>query len=297
MAAMFTMMNNARLGVGVQGVGIAEAACQKALAFARERRQGRVPDRPGATGAIADHADVRRMLVEMRVETAAARAIALSCAAAIDMAMATETTTGHEAWAARAALLTPIAKAWGTDTGIRVADLGLQVHGGMGYVEETGAAQYLRDVRVTSIYEGTNGIQAMDLVGRKLADAGEAAGALIDEVQKGAEAARQALPDIARPVWQAAESLRETTDWMVAQTPDDRNAGAAPYLAAFARVLGAHHLLTGAMTESDKSAAPGPRTALAAAFASRLLPRHASDLEAARAGADGLYALDTDDLG
>ena len=292
MAAMFTMMNNARLGVGVQGVGIAEAACQKALAFAKDRRQGRVPDRPGATGAIADHADVRRMLVEMRAETAAARAIALSCAAAIDVATATD----DPASAARAALLTPIAKAWGTDTGIRVADLGIQVHGGMGYVEETGAAQYLRDVRVTSIYEGTNGIQAMDLVGRKLADGGEAAGALIDEVQTGAESARQALPGIARPVWHAAESLREATDWMAAQSPDDRNAGAVPFLSAFARVLGAHHLLTGAMVEHARAEAPGPRTALALAYTARLLPRHASDLDAARAGADGLYALSPENL-
>jgi hypothetical protein len=276
----------------VQGVGIAEAATQKAVAFARERRQGRVPDRPGASGVIADHADVRRMLVEMRAETAAARSIALACAMAIDMAAA----TGQDAWADRAALLTPIAKAWGTDTGIRVANLGIQVHGGMGYVEETGAAQFLRDVRVTSIYEGTNGIQAMDLVGRKLADDGEAAGALIDEVQAGAEAARRALPDIARSVWQAAESLREATDWMVAQSQDDRNAGAAPYLAAFARVLGAHHLLTGALAEHALPQARGERRALAAAYTTRLLPRHAADLAAARAGADGLYELSLDTI-
>jgi acyl-CoA dehydrogenase len=136
MAAMFTMMNNARLGVGVQGVGVAEAAFQHALAFARERRQGRVPQ-PGATGAIVDHADVRRMLADHAAEIFAARAIALSCAAAIDMAPRHR----RPSLGRTGALLTPIAKAWHRHR-LRVADLGLQVFGGMGYVEETGAAQF-----------------------------------------------------------------------------------------------------------------------------------------------------------
>jgi hypothetical protein len=288
MAAMFTMMNNARLGVGVQGVAVAEAACQRAVAFARERRQGRVPDRPGATGAIADHADVRRMLAEMRAATTAARAIALSCATAIDMG----TATGDPAWTARAALLTPLAKAHGTDTGRQVADTAIQVHGGMGYIEETGVAQLWRDVRVAAIYEGTNGIQAMDLVGRKLADGGEAALSLIDSVQAGAETARTRLPDLARPVWQAAETLREATEWMLAQSPDDRNAGAVPYAQAFALVLGAHHLTAAALTEP----APGTRTTLAAVHVGRLLPAHTGLLAAARTGADGLYALSPEAL-
>ncbi len=160
MAAMFTMMNNARLGVGVQGIGVAEGAYQHALAYAMDRKQGRAPV-AGGTGTILDHADVRRMLATMKAETQAARAIALANAVAIDMGNA----TGDADWKARAALLTPITKAFGTDTGIAVAELGVQVHGGMGYIEETGAAQYFRDVRVTAIYEGTNGIQAMDLVG------------------------------------------------------------------------------------------------------------------------------------
>ena len=151
LAAMFTMMNNARLGVGVQGVGVAEAALQKAVAFAADRVQG--PTAEGVPGIIG-HADVRRMLAEARAEVFAARAIALACAKAGDMA----TATGDAHWQARAALLTPIAKAYGTDVGIRVADAGVQVHGGMGFIEETGAAQYLRDVRITAIYEGTNGI-------------------------------------------------------------------------------------------------------------------------------------------
>jgi hypothetical protein len=163
----------------------------------------------------------------------------------------------------------------------------------MGYVEETGAAQLWRDVRVTAIYEGTNGIQAMDLVGRKLADGGEAAAALIDAVQSGAEQARTRAPDLAGPVWQAAEAVREATDRMLAQGADDRNAGATSYLAAFARVLGAHHLMTAALAEP----APGTRHALAAAHVARILPRHSADLAAARDGADGLYALSPQVLG
>ncbi|MEC8794695.1 MAG: acyl-CoA dehydrogenase family protein, partial [Pseudomonadota bacterium] len=179
MAAMFTMMNNARLGVGGQGIAVAEGAYQQALAYALDRTQGRSPVE-GGTGTILDHADVRRMLLTMKAETFAARSIALANAVAIDMGNA----TGDAEWQARAALLTPITKAYGTDTGIEVANLGVQVHGGMGFIEETGAAQYARDVRVTAIYEGTNGIQAMDLVGRKMMDGGEAAYRLLEEVEK-----------------------------------------------------------------------------------------------------------------
>ena len=226
MAAMFTMMNNARLGVGMQGVGIAEAACQKAVDYALERSQ---------MGRIADHPDVRRMLATMRAEVFAARAIGLSCAVAIDM----HTATGAADWAARAALLTPIAKAYGTDVGCMVSEMALQVHGGMGYIEETGVAQFYRDVRVTPIYEGTNGIQAMDLVGRKMMDGGEAAYRLLEEIEADAEAARGALPDLAGDLWSAAETLREATEWLVGQDMPVRFAGAAPYLRAFARVLGA----------------------------------------------------------
>ena len=291
MAAMFTMMNNARLGVAVQGVSVAEAATQAAVAYAQDRRQG-APVRPGGTGAIIDHADVRRMLAEMRADTLSARAIALMCAVAIDMGRA----TGDEGWQARAALLTPIAKAFGTDTGIRVADLGIQVHGGMGFIEETGAAQFLRDVRVTAIYEGTNGIQAMDLVARKMADGGEAAFRLIDEVQAGAEAARTALPDLATPVWHAAEALREATEALLAQEMNDRFAGAAAYLRAFARVLSGHVHLTAAMAEAAGTGGAGPRTALARVAILRLMPEYLGMLAQMREGAAGLYALSDADL-
>jgi len=288
MKAMFTMMNNARLGVGVEGLGAGEGAYQHALAYAMERKQGRTPLKDG-TGTIIDFADVRRMLTQMKAELFAARAIALSLSVAIDMARA----TGNAEWKTRAALLTPIAKAYGTDVGNNVAQLGVQVHGGMGFIEETGAAQYARDVRVTAIYEGTNGIQAMDLVGRKLMDGGEAACRLLEEIEAGAEAAREALPELAEAVWSAAETLRESTEWMVAQDDmQNRFAGAVPYLGAFARVLGAHLHLKSAIAEG----AGGPRTALAAFHIERLLPEHAALLAQACTGADGLYALSPEDL-
>jgi hypothetical protein len=290
MAAMFTMMNNARLGVGIQGIGIAEGALQHAQAYALERKQGRTPlEGKGGTGTIADFADVRRMLATMKAETFAARAIALACGVAIDMATATNDAT----WKARAAFLTPIAKTFGTETGITVSELGVQIHGGMGFIEETGAAQYSRDVRVTSIYEGTNGIQAMDMVARKMMDGGDMANALIDEIEAGAEAARAALPDMGNAVWQAAETLREATEWMVSQGElNDRFAGAVPYLMGFARVLGAHYHLKAALAEGGD----GPRTRLAKFYISRLLPEHVGHLAHATCGADDLYALTTEDL-
>ena len=286
MKAMFTMMNNARLGVGGQGIGVAEGAYQHALRFASERNQGKALI-GHSTGTILDHADVRRMLMTMKAEIFAARAIALDCGAAIDMS----TATGDPRWSARAAFLTPIAKAFGTDTGIAVAEAGVQLHGGMGFIEETGAAQYSRDVRVTAIYEGTNGIQAMDLVARKLMDGGEAAGRLLDDIEAFAEATREQIPDLAGPVWQATETLRETTEWLVGQSDlNDRFAGAVPYLKAFARVLGGYYHLRAAAAEPTS----GTRMALARFYILRLLPEHTGLLIHARAGAEDLYSLSAD---
>ena len=283
MAAMFTMMNNARLGVGIQGVGVAEAAFQHALAYARERKQGKA----GGSGTIVEHADVRRMLTGMKADIFAARSIALACAVAIDMSKA----TGEGDWLSRAALLTPIAKAFGTDTGISVAEDGIQVHGGMGFIEETGAAQFLRDVRVTAIYEGTNGIQAMDLVGRKMMDQGEAMYRLLDEIEATAEAARATLPDLAEPLWGAAETLRECTEWLVSQPVDQRFAGAVAYLRAAARVLGGHFHLKAALAGKG-----GNRTALARFYLTRLLPEHTALLAQVREGTNGLYDLSPEEL-
>jgi len=165
------------------------------------------------------------------------------------------------------------------------------VHGGMGFIEETGAAQYSRDVRVTAIYEGTNGIQAMDLVARKLMDGGEAAAGLLDEIEAFAEASRAQMPELVEPLWQATETLRETTEWLVNQ-PDlnDRFAGAVPYLKAFARVLGGYYHLKAAFAEPE----PGPRTSLARFYLLRLLPEHMGLLAHARTGAADLYALSAD---
>ncbi|MBT5296139.1 MAG: acyl-CoA dehydrogenase [Octadecabacter sp.] len=282
LAAMFTMMNNARLGVATQGIGVAEAAYQHALAYAMDRKQGRA----GGTGAIVEHADVRRMLASMKADVFAARAISMANAVAIDMA----TATGDAAWTARAALLTPISKAFGTDIGVEVAATGIQTHGGMGFIEETGAAQYARDVRITTIYEGTNGIQAMDLVARKMADNGEAAFALLDEIESAAEAAKATMPDLAGPIWDAAETLREATEWLVAQDMADRFAGAVPYLRAFARVFGGHYHLSAAM-QGDAT-----RARLATFYIKRILPEHAALLAHVREGGDDLMAITIDDL-
>jgi alkylation response protein AidB-like acyl-CoA dehydrogenase len=285
MKCMFTMMNNARLGVAVQGVGIAEAATQSALAYALDRTQGRSPIE-GGSGTIADHADVRRMLATMRADTFVARSIALACGIALDL--------GHEDAGQKAlgSFLIPIAKAFGTDTGHDVAQMGVQVHGGMGYIEETGAAQFARDARITSIYEGTNGIQAMDLVSRKLMDDGEAAFALLDEIETFAEAARAQRPELAKQVWNAAETLREGVEAVIALPLNDRFAGAVPFLRAFARVLGGHYHLKAALAEGRDS----KRAKLAAFYIQRLLPEHGPLLAQARLGASGLYDISTDDL-
>lgn len=288
MRAMFTMMNNARLGVGGQGIGGAEGAYQHALAYAKDRKQGKSTIE-NATGTILDHADVRRMLSTMKADIFAARAIALSNAVAIDMANA----TGDRDWQARAALFTPITKAFGTDVGIDVANLGIQVHGGMGFIEETGAAQYLRDVRVTAIYEGTNGIQSMDLVGRKLMDGGTAVRALLDEISETVMGLQKSHPDLSTALLVALEKLRKTTEWMLSQKDmADRFAGAVPYLRGFARVLGGYYHLCAAAHEKGD----GARTKLATFYIHSLLPEYSGLLAQAMQGADDLYALDLEEL-
>ena len=288
MRAMFTMMNNARLGVGGQGIGGAEGAYQHALAYAKDRKQGKSTIE-NATGTILDHADVRRMLSTMKADIFAARAIALSNAVAIDIANA----TGDRDWQARAALFTPITKAFGTDVGIDVANLGIQVHGGMGFIEETGAAQYLRDVRVTAIYEGTNGIQSMDLVGRKLMDGGTAVRALLDEISETVTGLQKSYPDLSTALLEALEKLRQTTEWMLSQKDmADRFAGAVPYLRGFARVLGGYYHLCAAAHEKGD----GARTKLATFYIHSLLPEYSGLLAQAMQGADDLYALDLEEL-
>lgn len=287
-AAMFTMMNNARLGVGVEGLGVAEAATQQAVAFAMERKQGKTPLGDKGTGAIIDHADVRRMLMTMKALTATSRAICLDTAFSLDMAKASD---DRATWKARAAFLTPIAKAFSTDTGNEVAQLGVQVHGGMGFVEETGAAQYSRDVRVTAIYEGTNGIQAMDLVGRKLGDGGEAAHALLAEIAASADNANTGETSaLAAAVKAAHDQVAEATGALLnADTLNDRFAGAAAYLRAWALLLGGHYLLKGAAKDPK-------RLPLARFHINHLMPQTSGLLASATAGAEDLYALTAEEL-
>ena len=172
LAAMFVMMNAARLAVGTQGVGVGERAYQQAVAFARDRRQGRGPKGGDGMAPIIEHADVQRMLMTMKANVQAARGICHLTAASLDLASHGRTAEARAAAADRAALLTPIAKAFSSDIGDEAASLGVQVHGGMGFVEETGAAQHMRDSRIAAIYEGANGVQAIDLVQRKLPLAG-----------------------------------------------------------------------------------------------------------------------------
>ena len=288
MAAMFTMMNNARIGVGAQGISQAEAATQKALEFASERKQGRSPIE-GGTGTILDHADVRRNIMTMKSLTTVARAIVLDAAISVDLSKGL---SGDEAKThkVRAAFLTPIAKAFGTDTGCEVAEIGVQVHGGMGYIEETGAAQFYRDVRVTAIYEGTNGIQAMDMVGRKLMDDGVAAFAVLKEISQTAAMVETSSPDLAALLAGAEASLNATTHWMVDAQMNDRFAGAAPFLRAFALALGGHYLLKAAMVDAD-------RMPLARFHIRQTMQQVDALCSAAREGASALYALDAEALG
>jgi acyl-CoA dehydrogenase len=248
MQCMFTMMNQARLGVGLEGVGIADRAYQQALAFAQERRQGRAVGKATGEGSdpIIVHPDVKRMLMQMRALTAAARTICYATAVALDISVRAKDAKVRGDAAARGALLTPIAKAFSTDIGNEVASLGVQVHGGMGFIEETGAAQHLRDARITPIYEGTNGIQAIDLVTRKLpASGGAAVFGLLDElagIVRQVEASNDpAFGTTGAKLRDALASLDRTSRWLlerVGSAPNDALAGATPYLRLFGSTLG-----------------------------------------------------------
>jgi alkylation response protein AidB-like acyl-CoA dehydrogenase len=266
MLCMFTMMNQARLGVGLEGVGIADRAYQQALAYAQERRQGRAVGKKGdGMDAILVHPDVKRMLLQMRALTAAARTICYATAVALDVATrATDPKVKADA-AARGALLTPVAKAFSTDIGNEVASLGVQIHGGMGFIEETGAAQHLRDARITPIYEGTNGIQSIDLVTRKLAaNGGAAVWALLDElggVVKKIEASNDpAFGTTGTRLRDALGSLERTSKWLlerIASAPNDALAGATPYLRLFGSTLGGCMLASEALAARDLGEAGG----------------------------------------
>jgi acyl-CoA dehydrogenase len=276
MACMFTMMNRARLAVGLQGVGIAERATQQASAYARERRQGRTPGMPATESApIIAHPDVKRMLMSMRALTQAARTICYVTAMALDRAERSAEKAARQAAHARASLLTPVAKAFSTDVGVEVASLGVQVHGGMGFIEETGAAQLFRDARIATIYEGTNGIQAIDLVTRKLPLGG---GAVVETYLGDLRRIVEAVNATNDPAlgWsgvrleEAVESLTRATRWMLAhvdQDADEALAGASPYLRLFGVASGGCLLAQQALAALRLNADAGPRIALARFFA------------------------------
>jgi alkylation response protein AidB-like acyl-CoA dehydrogenase len=281
MACMFTMMNQARLAVGLQGVAIAERATQQALAYARERKQGRASSAGSGSSPIIAHPDVKRMLLTMRALTRAARAICYTTAVAIDRAKRGAGETARASAQDRAALLTPVAKAFATDIGTEVASLGIQVHGGMGYIEETGAAQHYRDARIAPIYEGTNGIQAIDLVTRKLPLAGGAAvKSYISDLKRTVDSVN-AVNDPAfgwtgLRLQEAVDSLQRVTYWLLGRAHNDIDAalaGATPYLRLFALAAGGSLLAEEALAAKRRAGNgvdAASRIALARYFAENL---------------------------
>jgi acyl-CoA dehydrogenase len=264
LACMFTMMNNARLAVGLQGVAIAERAYQQALAYANERRQGRAIGAAEGMSPIAVHPDVQRNLLTMKALTAAARAICYMTAEAIDRAHLEEDPARRKKANERASLLTPVAKAFSTDIGVEVASLGVQVHGGMGFIEETGAAQHFRDARIAPIYEGTNGIQAIDLVIRKLPlSGGETVRAQIASMRATvARLLKESTPAFgatAPRLRDAIESLDRATGFLLqavsSNVQGEALAGATPYLRLFALAQGGAALAEMALAANAQAAA------------------------------------------
>ena len=284
LACMFTMMNEARLFVGVQGVAIGERAYQAAVAYANERVQGTPPGQePGAP--IVHHPDVRRMVIDMKSRLMGARAIAMATAAADDLG-------DH----GRAGLLTPITKSYGSDLGVDVASIGVQVHGGMGYVEETGAAQHLRDSRIAPIYEGTNGIQAMDLVGRKLRrDGGEEMRKLISDIKEikalaEKSSSAEGLNICVRALASGIDTLSTATDILLNAKDEDALSVATPYLNLCANVLSGALLIKAVVNGLNADdALAGSMASLARYHALSVMPRAASELEFIRAGADPVF--------
>jgi hypothetical protein len=293
---MFTMMNNARLSVGVQGLSVAERAYQDAVAYALERVQSRVvAENAGKT--IIGHADVRRMLLTMRSSIEAMRILCFLNAAELDRARHHPDERERARAQERADLLTPLSKAWSTDLGVEIASQAVQVFGGMGYVEETGIAQRLRDARITPIYEGTNGIQALDLVGRKLPmRAGAAVRELLNEMDGAAEAlVAGGLSDFADVLRAAVVATREATEWLLSRTdPLDVMAGATPYLRMLATTVGGWLLARQALAVhpmADTDPVAEARLATARWFAAQVLPSVAALLGPVTAGRGPVFAL------
>jgi alkylation response protein AidB-like acyl-CoA dehydrogenase len=280
LACMFTMMNAARLNVGLEGVAVGEAAYQTAFTYAQERKQGKAPGVEGPA-PILHHADVRRTLTTMRARVAAARAICYACGVAADLAVSAPDEQARHAAKLREDLLTPIAKAWSTDMGVDIASMGVQIHGGMGFMNETLAAQLYRDSRIAPIYEGTNGIQAIDLVGRKLTGTnGESMRLILGDIDATIREARATnepqLVQIADRLRAGADALREATDWMLTamkeRDQDKALSGATAYLALAGDVIGGHFLTKAATAaRSGDLSARARNLALAGFFAETAL--------------------------
>jgi acyl-CoA dehydrogenase len=309
MLCMFTMMNQARLAVGLEGVGLADRAYQQALAFAQERKQGRAIGKKGdGSDPIIMHPDVKRMLMQMRSMTAAARTICYATAVALDVAARATDEKVRAAAAARGALLTPIAKAFSTDIGNEVTYLGVQIHGGMGFIEETGAAQHYRDARITSIYEGTNGIQSIDLVTRKLgAHNGASVWVLLDEladtVSKVEASNDPAFGTTGVKLRDALGSLERASKWLlerVTEKPNEALAGATPYLRLFGSTLGGCMLAGEALAARDAGDGHGdPQryVTLARFFAENISVQAGSLEKTVMDGAQGVTGADAVLLG
>jgi alkylation response protein AidB-like acyl-CoA dehydrogenase len=305
MRYMFKMMNNARVSVGVSGLSLGERAYQDAVAYAHERRQGRAPGAPkGDTSPIVDHPDVRRMLLTMRAQVEAVRCLAYLNAESIDLAAHHPDEAVRTRRSELADLLTPMTKGWGTDVGVELTSIGVQVHGGMGYIEETGVAQHYRDIRIAPIYEGTNGIQAMDLVGRKLP---MRAGGVMADFLAGIEStaaelsgADGTLASIGKQLADAHAALKATTDWLLANglaDPNNALAGATPYLRMCGIVTGGWLLARSAqaaqrLLDSGEGDADFLTQKLVTAkfYAEQLLPQAAGLAPAVTAGPGALQA-------
>ncbi len=295
---MFTMMNNARLAVGVQGVAMADAATQKAIAYARERTQGKAPGFSGkGMSPIIDHPDIARTLLTMKALTQGARAIAYSCAHAVDKSHHLQ---GDEArfWADRSSLLTPIAKSFGTDAGVDVASMGVQVHGGMGFIEETGAARLLRDARIAPIYEGTNGIQAIDLVTRKLpiGNGDHVRGFIVELAKIAGAVAASNLEGFGETKDRLNASLRDletATVWLLERLAAGETAaalaGATAYQRLFGLTLTGIYLAKGALADAGDGQQPA-RIALCRFAAENLIGETAALKHSIVYGAESLAA-------
>ena len=239
MRSMFTMMNSARLSVGLEGLALAERSYQQAVQYSFDRTQGGRPDlAKGEAAPIVEHPDIRRMLITMKAYIEAMRALCYLNAKAMDDAHHAADAEERAVAQELAEVLTPLSKAWCTDLGNELTSLGVQVHGGMGFIEETGAAQHYRDIRIAAIYEGTNGIQAIDLIGRKLPMRdGAAIGDLLDNVQAYAEALGGDLSSLTKPLVEGVSACRESSAWLLTNRGDAALAGATPYLRLLSTVV------------------------------------------------------------